>query len=176
MRELLTSSWMLLLGFAMPALAAEDPTEFSKRGPLDNHASLVQEVLDTLELDDAQQANLKSIVAEGHAAWRSWYRKNHQKVDAHQAAVEAAKTSGDKKRLADVRKEKKVFMHTAFSLLRQPESVRAALPESQRTLFDQRLDERKRLLHVPPKKREAAGSPQLPRQQGDGDAAGKPAR
>jgi hypothetical protein len=143
----------------MPALAAEDQTEFTKRGPLDKHASLVQEVLDTLELNETQQAHLKKIVAEGHAAWRSWYRKHHQQVDYHQSAVEAAKASGDKKKLADVRKQKKVFMHTAFSLLRQPESVRAALPESQRTLFDQRLDQLKRALHVPPQKREAMASP-----------------
>jgi hypothetical protein len=157
---------MFLFGFAAAAASAEDEAEFTKRGPLDNHAALVQQVLDTLELGDEQRADLKKIVAEGHAAWRAWFQQNHEKVDAHQAAVRAAKASGDKKKLAGVKRQKKAFMHTAPSLLRQPEPVRAALDESQRKLFDERLDALKRWLHLPPKNRPPAPIPLTPREDG----------
>ena len=71
---------------------------------------------------------------------------------AYLDAVRAANESGDRQRLAAVRKEKKVFMHTAPSLLRQPEAVRSVLSESQRKLFDERLNKLKQELHRPAKK------------------------
>jgi hypothetical protein len=44
--------------------------------------------------------------------------------------------------LAAARKQKKAFMHTAPSLLRHPEPVRAVLTPEQRKLFDERLPEK----------------------------------
>jgi len=143
------------IGFAVTGAAGGDQSEFTKRGPLDKHAAYVQEVLDTLDLSDQQKAELKKIVAEGHAAWRAWFRKNHEKVDAHANAVREAKDSGDKERIKKAQKEKKVFMHTAPSLLRKPEPVRAALTEQQRKVFDERLLQKQRELHRPHKKKPA---------------------
>lgn len=125
---------------------------FTKRGPLDKHAGYVQQVLDTLDVSPQQKTQLERIVADGHVAWRTWYRKNHEKVDAYQAAIQAAKASGDRQKLKTAMKAKKVFMHTAPSLLRYPEPARAVLSEDQRRLFDERLLELKRKLHRPPKK------------------------
>lgn len=125
---------------------------FDSRGPLDKRASHVQGVLDTLDLSDLQKEKLKQIVAQGHAAWRAWYEKYYEKVDAHTKAVQDAKTSGDKERLKKAEREKKVFMHTAPSLLRYPDPVRDALTEEQRRLFDERLMQVKRDLHRPAKK------------------------
>jgi len=136
--------------FAAVACASE--AKFTKRGPLDKHASHVQRVLDTLDLGDAQKEKLLWIVGQGHAAWRAWFEKNHEKVDAHTNAVRDAKASGDKERLKKAKREKKVFMHTAPSLLRYPETVREALTDEQRRLFDERLMQVKRDLHRPAKK------------------------
>ncbi len=136
--------------FGVVACASE--AKFTKRGPLDKHASHVQAVLDTLDLDDPQKEKLAKIVCQGHAPWRTWFEKNHEKVDAHTKAVQDAKASGDKERLKRVKQEKKVFMHTAPSLLRYPKTVREALTEEQRRLFDERLMQVKRDLHRPAKK------------------------
>ena len=145
--------WAILLGCAAALGAEKKEDEFTKRGPLDKHAGYVQQVLDTLELTDEQKPQLAKIVAEGHAAWRAWFKKNHEKVDAYAEAVRKAKESGDKETLKKVRKKKKAFMHTAPSLLRQPEPVRKALTESERKLFDERLQKLKEDLHRPAKKR-----------------------
>lgn len=149
------SCW-IAIGLLSAGDAKNEKDGFTKRGPLDKHAGLVQQVLDTLNLEPQQKKQqLQRIVAEGHAAWRVWFRKNHEKVDAYNKAIQAAKASGDKKELNKVRKEKKVFMHTAPSLLRKPEPVRAALTEEQRKLFDERLLKLKRDLHRPAKKKKA---------------------
>ena len=154
MRTLLLTAAMLIVGTAVTSRAAEeDCAAFTKRGPLDRHAQYVQQVIDTLELTDDQKTKSSKIVAAGHASWRSWYKLNHLKVDAHNRAIAEAKTAGDPKRLAVLRKEKKVFMHTAPCLLRQPEPVQAVLTPSQRKLFDERLSELKRDLHRPPSER-----------------------
>ena len=145
-------AWTTLLACAVAVQAQTEQPEFTKRGPLDKHAAHVQQVLDTLDLNPQQQARLEKIVADGHAAWRAWYQKHHEKVDAYQDAIRAANESGDKQRLAAIRKEKKVFMHTAPCLLRQPEAVRIVLSESQRKLFDERLNKLKQDLHQPAKK------------------------
>ena len=110
-------------------------------------------VSDTLELTDQQKPQLKKIVADGHAAWRAWFKENHEKVDAYVTAIRKAKESGDKEKLKKVRKEKKAFMHTAPSLLRQPEPVRKVLTEDQRKPFDERLQKLKEDLHRPAEKR-----------------------
>ena len=143
----------IALGLSSADAVKGEEEAFDKRGPLDKHAGLVQKVLDTLDLPPQQKTPLKKIVAEGHAEWRAWFRKNHEKVDAHNKAVQAAKAAGDKKQLNNVRKEKKVFMHTAPSLLRKPDAVRKALTEEQRKLFDERLLKLKRDLHRPVKKK-----------------------
>ncbi len=142
----------ILFGCSTVAGAEKKEGEFTKRGPLDKHAALVQGVLDTLDLTKQQKPQLAKIVAEGHAAWRAWYKKNHEKVDAYAEAVRKVKESGDKEELKKVRKEKKAFMHTAPSLLRQPEPVRPVLTEPQRKLFDERLQKLKEDLHRPAKK------------------------
>lgn len=155
MRKLVLIAWTVILGTSAAGSAAEsDGAAFTKRGPLDGHAEYVQQVLDTLDISDDQQVQLARIVADGHAAWREWFRENHEKVAAHAEAVRVAKTLGDPKRLAAVRKEKKVFMHTAPSLLRHPEPVRAVLTPQQLDLFDERLLDLQRDLHHPPSERQ----------------------
>ena len=59
------------------------------------------------------------------------------------------KEKGDRKELARVRREKKVFMHTAPSLLRQPEPLKDVLSEEQHAAFTARLEELKKELHRP---------------------------
>ncbi len=145
-------SFAAITFFSMTAASLpSDDTPFTKRGPLDGHAEYVRQVLGTLDLEPGQQTRLEKIVDDGHAAWRAWFRENQETVDMHANAVRAAKESGDKEQIKKTQKEKKVFMHTAPSLLRQPEPVRAALSEVQRPVFDERLDELKRGLHKPRK-------------------------
>ena len=88
--------------------------------------------------------------ASGHAAWRKWFEANHEKVAAHTKAVQDARASGDKARLKEAMKQKKVFMHTAPSIFRQPEPVRNALPESLRETFDKRLKGKVQQVHTRP--------------------------
>lgn len=118
------------------------------RGPLDVHAVWVQQIVDTLELADAKRAEVKKVIDEGHAAWRKWFEANHEKVTAHTKAVQGARATGDKAKLKQAQKQKKLFMHTAPSIFRHPEPVRNALPETMRRAFDVRLQEQIKKVHT----------------------------
>lgn len=135
-----------IVGAAEPA-AKKDVG--SMRGPLDRHATWVREITDSLELSEVQRAEVNKIVDEGHAAWREWFEANHEKVAAHQSAVQEAKESDDKAALAEAKKKKKAFMHTAPSIFRHPEPVRDALPESLRGTFDELLKKKIKEVHTP---------------------------
>ena len=135
---------------ASSADAAETKDVKQMRGPLDRHAVWVQEIVNALELPDAKRAEVKEIIDEGHAAWRKWFEANHEKVAAHNDAVRIARDSGDKAKLADAKKKKKVFMHTAPSIFRHPEPVREALPETSRAAFDAALKSKIKEVHTRP--------------------------
>jgi hypothetical protein len=84
MRTLVLVARAAILATAATGRAAEgDAADFTKRGPLDRHAEYVRQVLDTLELSDDQQRQLARFLADGHAAWRLWFKENHEKVAAH---------------------------------------------------------------------------------------------
>jgi hypothetical protein len=64
--------------------------------------------------------------------------------------VQEARASGDKARLKEAMKQKKIFMHTAPSIFRQPQPVRNALPDALRETFDQRLKDKIQQVHKRP--------------------------
>jgi Spy/CpxP family protein refolding chaperone len=143
---------VLMLASGAAIVFAADPAakkDIGKmRGPLDGHAVWVRQIVDALELSDAQRTEVNTIIDEGHAAWRKWFEANHEQVAAHTNAVRDAKESGDKALTKEAMKKKKAFMHTAPSIFRHPEPVRRALPESLRATFDARLQEQIKKVHT----------------------------
>lgn len=144
----IVSASVAATAFAAEPVAKKDVKNM--RGPLDVHAAWVKEIVDTLDLTDAKREEVKKVIDEGHAAWRKWFEVNHEKVALHTKAVRDARASGNKAKLTEAKKSKKVFMHTAPSIFRHPEPVRNALPDGVRSTFDARLKEQIKKVHTRP--------------------------
>ena len=142
------------------SLTAGDGSSLKKdvknHGPLDGHPVLVFELLQTMDLPEQTLSACLKVATQSQTEWRTWYRENREKVIEFQRLIRALSEKGDRKELSRVRREKKVFMHTAPSLLRQPEPLQDALSEKQYADFIPRLDALKKELHGPRRPRTPA--------------------
>jgi hypothetical protein len=134
-------------------LAAGDGSSLKKdvknHGPLDGHPVLVSELLQAMDLPEQTLSACLKVATWSQADWRTWYRENREKVDEFQRRIRELSEKGDRRELARVRKEKKAFMHTAPSLLRQPEPLQDVLSEEQYADFIPRLEQLRKDLHRP---------------------------
>lgn len=138
--------------WAMPALGTPLEQDRKKHGPLDGHPVLVYELLQKMDLPEETLSSCREVASKAQADWRAWYSQNHEKVLEFVGRIRTLKEKGDRKELARIRKEKKAFMHTAPSLLRKPEPLKAVLSEKQYADFFLQLDKLRKDLHQPKRK------------------------
>lgn len=79
--------------------------------------------------------------------WRKWFLMNRDEVLRLQTAVDELKSTDDRAARKKALAEKKRFMHTAPSLLRDSTPLRSALTESQYDALESRLARVKESLH-----------------------------
>ena len=124
----------------------EDRKQF---GAMDGHAVMVYGVLQQMDLPDETLVKLRTVATKSQLAWRGWFVKHRAKVDRFQAEIKKLKEKGDRAELKNVLADKKRFMHTAPSLLRNPEPIGKVLSDAQYTTFLAKLDILKKSLHNP---------------------------
>jgi hypothetical protein len=152
-RFLAGCSLMLVAGRGVGAPLQEDR---KNHGPLDGHPVMVFQLLQGMDLPEETLSACQEVASQAQKQWRAWYDENRDKVRDNADRVRKLKEDGDRKELARVRREKKEFMHTAPSLLRKPEPLKAVLSQKQYADFIPKLDELKRRLHQPKRKSKTA--------------------
>jgi hypothetical protein len=121
-------------------------------GPMDGHAVRVFEVLDKMDLSIETKSKCRGIAEHSQQSWREWYLRNQPKVEAFEERIQKLKVDGTKDELKTAQAEKKKFMHTAPSLLRNPAPIQEVLTEKERADFLARLNDLTTALHNPKKK------------------------
>ena len=123
--------------------------DLAHHGPLDGHAVKVFHLLAQMKLSDETRAKCLKVAEEAQKEWRAWFAKNCGKVDRYQKKIEELRTAGNRAELKKVLAEKKKFMHTAPSLLRNSEPVKAVLSAEEYAAFAAKLEELKKVLNNP---------------------------
>jgi len=153
MKSLISVVSVLCFAICIPVFALEENRK--EHGPLDGHAVKVMGVLKKMEFSAKTQAELGRIVENAQADYRNWFKKNRDKVAHFDKTIKALKKTDKKEELKKVLAEKKVFMHTAPSILRHPEPIKNVLAEDQYKAFIVKLDALKKALHNPKGKKKA---------------------
>lgn len=126
-------------------------------GPLDGHAVKVFNLLEHMKLSDETRVKCLKVAEESQKEWRAWFAKNRGEVDRYQKRIEELRRGENRAELKKVLAEKKQFMHTAPSLLRNSEPLKAVLSAEEYAGFSAKLEELKKALHNP--KEEQTPSP-----------------
>lgn len=143
----------MVLGMAIGSQSAAGLEENVKKfGPLDGHAVRVFEVLDKMDLSTETKSKCREIAEHAQESWREWYSKNRPQVEAFEERIQKLKVAGAKDELKTAQAEKKKFMHTAPSLLRNPAPIQEVLTEKESAGFMTRLNKVKEALHRPEEK------------------------
>lgn len=121
----------------------------ARHGPLDAHAVSVMAILNRMNLPADTLTNCHAIATSSQEAYRAWFEKNRPEVQRLQAKVNELRGGADRAALKAVLAEKKRFMHTAPSLLRDPTPLKATLTASQYQTFAEQLEQLKVSLHDP---------------------------
>ncbi|MCX7007228.1 MAG: hypothetical protein NTY53_08260 [Kiritimatiellaeota bacterium] len=132
--------------------------DLAHHGPLDGHAVKVFNLLAPMKLSDETRAKCLKVAEGAQKEWRAWFAKNRGEVDRYQKKIEELRTADSRAELKKVLAEKKQFMHTAPSLLRNADPLKAVLSAEEYTVFATKLEELKTALHNP--KEEQAPRPQ----------------
>ena len=139
----------------------EDQKHF---GPLDGHTAKVVSILQQMDLPDDTRGKVQSIAEKSQAAWRAWYTKHRGEVDRFQERIQQLKAKDNRADLKKVLAEKKKFMHTAPSLLRNPEPIKELFSPDEYAVFLTKLDALRKALHDPKdRKRPNNGDAREPR-------------
>lgn len=142
-----------ILAVAVASRSASALEEDGKHfGPMDGHAVKVFAVLDKMTISIETKAKCRGIAEHSQQLWREWYLRNRPKVEAFDEKIRKLKADGKKDELKTAQAEKKKFMHTAPSLLRNPAPIQEVLTEKERADFLVRLNELTTALHKPRKK------------------------
>jgi len=123
--------------------------DMANHGPLDGHAAKVFNLLAQMKLSDETRAKCLKVAEESQKQWRAWFAKNRSKVDRYQKQIEELRLGEKRAELKKVLAEKKQFMHTAPSLLRNSEPLKAVLSAEEYANFSAKLEELKKALHNP---------------------------
>jgi uncharacterized protein (TIGR01370 family) len=121
-------------------------------GPLDGHPVEVVKLLEKMSLPPDVLARCRKVARTSQQAYRAWYRENRDRVEHHNETIRKLKTGDDKQALKKAQAEKKTFMHTAPSLLRNPAPLDGIMSPGDHTEFLKRLEALKVSLHKPAKK------------------------
>ena len=133
-------------------------------GPLDGHAAKVFSILQQMDLPDDTRGKVRNVAEKSQAAWRAWYTKHRGEVDRFQERIQQLKAEDNRADLKTVLAEKKKFMHTAPSLLRNPEPIKELLSLDEYAVFLTKLDVLRKSLHDPKgRKRPNNGDAREPR-------------
>ena len=121
-------------------------------GHLDGHPVKVIQLLETMDLDQESMSKCRAAASASQNEYREWYSRNKTKVNEFNDRIRAFKAENNRPELKKLLPEKKKFMHTAPSLLRNPEPIEQILNEEQKEVFVEKLNELKRSLHKPKNK------------------------
>ena len=123
--------------------------DVKNHGPLDGHPVKVYRILKQTELPDGTLAHCYRIANESQRDWRIWFEENQATFNAYQQRIQKLKAGGDRSALKKVQADKKRFMHTAPSLLRDPKALKEAMTQEQYESFLLQLEQLKKELHNP---------------------------
>lgn len=135
--------------FGSNAQAIEE--DLAHHGPLDGHAVKVFGIIKHMKLSDEALAKCRKVAEESQQEWRTWFAKNRDKVERLQKKLDQLRSEQNRAELKKAMAEKKSFMHTAPSLLRNPEPLKAVLSAEEYTAFAAKLEALKKSLHDPKK-------------------------